>query len=278
VWYSEAMKIRIPIRPTVILLALLAAMPVGCRRGTSDPAKLAGMAQEIGNVHLVGRVWLEDPSQADPQKRVSSWEQARLEVWFLKGRYRLDLVPRDGPRVVRMFVAGREYFLQCFPPQPDLPPCQPQGYLLPVKSRPDLWAILLQAGQPYAMVLGPVSRLGRLVPTAAPDPFPHHPARLAWFDLRPAGSGFPADLAEYRRLRLGLGPEDGLLHAWVGEFAENPKDSHPQILWRVVVFDRHESGVVRRDDLLLPTEAADAAWTDGDGRPIHPPTSCIQPR
>lgn len=84
------------------------------------------------------------------------------------------------------------------------------------------------------------------------------------------------DLVEYRRLRVGLGPEDGLLHAWVGEFAENPKDNRPQILWRIVVFDRHEAGTVKPAELLLPAEAAAASWTDGQGRPIPPPRSCIQ--
>ncbi len=260
----------------IVSLAVCLILASGCRRGTADPAELAEMAGRVRNVHLAGRAFLEDPSQTDPHRRGLAWEQARLEAWILDDRYRLDLAEPDGARITRLGEPGREHLLQRFAPQPDLPPRPPEAYTLTVKDRPDLWAVLIQAGQPWASPLPPLRSLGRLVPAEAPAPFPHHPAPLAWFDLRPAGGGFPPDLVEYRRLRIGLGPEDGLIHAWVGEFPENPKDSKPWMLWRVVVFDRHEIGTVRPADLRLPPEAAIAAWTDGQGRPIPPPRSCIQ--
>jgi hypothetical protein len=263
-------------RPAAALMAvLLVAASSGCRRATKDPAELADMAGRIRNIHLTGRVFLENPAQAEPRRGLA-WEQARLEAWILEDKYRLDLEERDGLRLTRLGEPGREHLLQRFAPQPDLPLRPPEAYTLTVEERPDLWAVLIQAGQSWASPLPPLRFLGRLVPAAAPAPFPHHPAPLAWFDLRPAGDGFPSDLVEYRRLRLGLGPEDGLIHAWVGEFPENPKDSKPWMLWRVVVFDRHETGTVRAGDLLLPPEAAGAAWTDGQGRPIPAPRSCIQ--
>ena len=238
---------------------------------------LAERAGQIRNLHLTGRVFLEDPAQPDPRRRGLAWEQARLEAWILDDKYRLDLEERDGQRLTRLGEPGREHLLQRFSPQPDLPPRPPEAYTLTVAARPDLWTVQIQAGQAWASPLPPLRSIGRLVPAAAPAPFPHHPSPLAWFDLRPTGDGFPSDLVEYRRLRLGLGPEDGLVHAWVGEFPENPKDSRPWMLWRVVVFDRHEAGTVRAADLLLPSEAAGASWTDGQGRPIPPPRSCIEP-
>ena len=268
------MKKRTPC--LIASLTLFLALASSCRRGTADPAELAERATQIRNIHLTGRVFLEDPAQTDPRRRSLGWEQARLEAWILDGRYRLDLEERDGMRITRLGEPGREHLLQRFAPQPDLPPRLPEAYTLAVEARPDLWAVQIQAGQTWASPLPPLQSLARLVPAAAPAPFPHHPAPLAWFDLRPAGGGFPPDLVEYRRLRVGLGPEDGLIHAWVGEFAENPKDSRPQMLWRIVVFDRHEVGTVKPADLLLPAEAAAAGWTDGQGRPIPPPRSCIQ--